>query len=130
MSSLGGASESDRRRMLAGELAIRVDGTTQSLWHPSEEAPLQLAIDAAAELIEVVAHDEAGEFPLASLLVPFDPESGRQRPVETTVVLPGAGQRLSLRVSPGRDPSRGEQGTELEITYSAAGRTSGGAAER
>ncbi|MCP3956282.1 MAG: hypothetical protein GY719_00365 [bacterium] len=114
--------------MQSGELAIRVDNVTRTLWDASLGRPLQLEIDASAELIEVVAEDETGGFPLVSLLVPFDPGSGRQEPVDASFVLPGGRQRISLRVSPWRDPARAGRGAELELSYSAAGSTTDAAA--
>ncbi len=116
--------------MPPGELAIRVDGVTKAFWKVSECNLVQLEIDPGAELIEVVAEDEIGGFPLVSWLVTFDPESGHQRAADASVMLPGGGQFISLRVRPGRESSGAEQAAKLELRYSAAGSTTGAAAVR
>ncbi|MCG8461758.1 MAG: hypothetical protein MI919_36210 [Holophagales bacterium] len=81
-------------------LEVRVDGARRARWQVSEQAPLDLRLAGAVELIELIARDERGELPLAALLVPFEASTGRAGAADLTIELPGSGWQLALRLTP------------------------------
>ncbi|MEM7354462.1 MAG: hypothetical protein AAF657_26885 [Acidobacteriota bacterium] len=92
-------------------MSIRVDGVERAQLDLAVDRRVRFAIGSEAELIEVEAEDAGGSFPLASLLIPFDPVEGGQEAVATSVSLPGGQHHLAIAVVPGQDSA----GAEVEI---------------
>ena len=114
----------DRRARLArcregpdNALSIDVDGVEWARLDLQKERRVRFDIKAGAELIEVSARDASGKFPLASLLIPFDPTNGRQLPLATDLAVCDGAQRVSFKVSPRQGHTDEAAGAEVEIGF-------------
>ncbi|MGB7922687.1 MAG: hypothetical protein WCF57_05525 [Pyrinomonadaceae bacterium] len=115
------AEQAERRRRLATNLLrILVDGKERMRLDLNRSSRARFQLERSPELIEVRAHDGAGELLLASHLLTYNDGSAASQPLKTSVMLEGR-RKISINLSFSHDAEGETEMAEVEVSFHERG---------